>query len=126
MLMFGNVDPRHPGCDRRPDMKATWSIDVNRAQIENLLAAELGLVTDPRERGEERSYFFGSVVWAPACTTRIVRLYADQAGEVTQIGLCRSSDNNNSVFVQPPFDSGTLRAWVAAEIALFERQRAAG
>ncbi len=96
---------------------------MNRTQIENLLA-KLGLVADPRERGEGRTYFLGSVVWAPACTTRILRLYTDQAGEVMQIGLCRSSDNNNSVFVRPPFDGGTLRALVAAEIALFERQRA--
>ena len=95
---------------------------MNRTQIENLLITGLGLVTDPRERGEGRTYFLGSVVWAPACTTRIVRVYADQDGEVVQIGLCRSSDNNNSVFVRPPFDPDTLRALLSAEIALFERQ----
>lgn len=76
------------------------------------------LVADERERGNGRSYFWKRVDWAPASTTRVIRVHYDHHRTVTQMKLCVSSDNNNSVFISPPFNEERLRVAVSNEIAL--------
>ena len=58
--------------------------------------------------------------WRPASTTRLLRVLHDAEKNMPQIRLCVSSDNNNSVFLRPPFDAATLREAVMREIALFQ------
>jgi len=92
-------------------------------EIHDLLTEECGLVADPGERGDGRTYFLSKVVWTPQGTTRIVRVLRAPSGEAGQIRLCVSSDNNNSVFAKPPFDRHALRLLVRAEIAAFDKRR---
>jgi hypothetical protein len=82
------------------------------------LTSGFELIADSSERGNGRSYFLREVIWAPASTTRTLRVHYDLNGVVTQIKLCVSSDNNNSVFIPPPFNGEKLRAVIAEEIAL--------
>jgi len=83
------------------------------------LTSLFDLVIDPIERGEGRSYFWQKVVWAPASTTRIIRVQSDSTGNITRVRLCISSDNNNSVFIPMPLDQDKIHEAVAAEIALY-------
>lgn len=90
------------------------------ADLHALLTAQLGLVP---ERGNACSYFWQRVAWHPASTTRVARVHFDETQTVTQIRLCVSSDNNNSVFLPSPFEVRRLRAAIAGEIALLRQRR---
>jgi hypothetical protein len=92
-------------------------------ELHTFLTAEFELVPDFLERGDGRSYFWREVVWAPALTSRIIRVHHDTNGMVTQIKLSVSSDNNNSVFIRPPFNEERLRVVIADQIALFLKTR---
>lgn len=50
----------------------------------------------------------------PRCT-RLLKVLLDHDGRPARIQLCASSDNNNSVFLAPPFTREALRAAVEAE-----------
>jgi hypothetical protein len=95
-------------------------------ELHSFLTSEFELVPDLSERGNGRSYFWREVVWAPASTTRILRLHHDLDGVVTLMKLSVSSDNNNSVFISPPFDAEVMRAVIAEEIAMFRRETSRG
>lgn len=86
--------------------------------LHRFLTAGFELVADERERGNARSYFWKRVDWTPASTTRVVRAYYDHHRTVIQIKLWISSDNNNSVFIYPPFDEERLHGAVSNEISL--------
>ena len=90
-------------------------------ELHNFLIGEFELVPDLQERGNGRTYFWKKVIWAPTATTRIVRTYYDSNGTVSRILLCVSSDNNNSVFVVPPFNKERLRTVIEDEIKLFQK-----
>ncbi|MFX6803826.1 hypothetical protein ABTH20_20425, partial [Acinetobacter baumannii] len=72
---------------------------MTKEELHELLTKDFGLVIDPGERGDRRSYFLERVDWHPLSTTRILHIQYDQSGHVTHIKRCVSSDNNNSVFV---------------------------
>ena len=91
---------------------------MNFDVLHPFLTAGFALVADERERGDARSYFWKQVDWTPASTTRIVRVHYDHHRIVTQMKLCVSSDNNNSVFISTPFDEERLRDAVSNEISL--------
>jgi len=84
-----------------------------------LLTSTFDLVIDPIEHGDGRSYFWQKVMWAPAATTRILRVQSDTASNVTRVRLCISSDNNNSVFIPMPLERQKIHELVAREIALY-------
>jgi hypothetical protein len=86
--------------------------------IHHFLTTGFELVRDEVERGNARSYFWKKVDWHPASTTRVLRVHHDQHDTVTRIQLCVSSDNNNSVFLLPPFAEDCLRVAVTKEIKL--------
>lgn len=86
-------------------------------QLHDFFIDECELVADSTEQGNCRSYFWRKVVWIPVSTTKIVRVCHDTALVVTHIRLCVSSDNNNSVFVCPPYGKEHLREVIAQEIA---------
>lgn len=96
------------------------------AELHTLLTSEFDLVADGLEKGNARSYFWMCVVRNPASTTRIARVRLDEMQTVTQIRLCVSSDNNNSVFLPPPFEPGTMRAAIAGEITLLRQRQNTG
>lgn len=87
-------------------------------ELHSLLTSEFELVADFSEKGNGRSYFWREVVWAPASTTRTLRVHYGLDGIVTQIKLCVSSDNNNSAFIFSPLSGEKLRVAVAEEISL--------
>jgi len=87
-------------------------------EMHTLLHGECGLVYDRCERGCGRTYFWREVRWAPQQTTRVLHVQCDAGGRVIHVRRCVSSDNNNSVFIRPPFRRELLRALVAEEIAL--------
>jgi hypothetical protein len=89
-------------------------------EIDGFLRRDLGLVTDPNERGAGKTYFFKRAVWLPAETTRVVRVLQGVCGDVMAIKLCVSSDNNNSVLVKPPFERDVLRDLVNAELDMMK------
>jgi len=92
---------------------------MTQDDLHQFLTSLFDLVIDPIERGDGRSYFWQKVDWAPASTTRILRVQSDSAGIVTHARLCISSDNNNSVFIPMPLDQDKLHEAVTAEIALY-------
>lgn len=93
--------------------------------VHRFFTEEIGLISDVNDRGSNRAYFWKAVVLAPAQTTRVARLFAGPSNEVTQIQLCVSSDNNNSVFIKPPFVRSALGECIAGEIAALEGKQAA-
>lgn len=92
---------------------------MNAHTLHSLLGTTFGLVTDPSERGSGMSYFLPPVTWQPPRSTRILHVRSDAAGQVVQVRLCFSSDNNNSVFAPQPVQWQTLELLVAAEIAQY-------
>jgi len=93
---------------------------MTRDTLHALLTTAFGLVCDSVERGNARSYFVGEVEWAPARSTRLLRVEWNDAGEVTRVRLCVSSDNNNSVFLATPIEPDKLRERIVEEMACFQ------
>jgi hypothetical protein len=92
-------------------------------ELDNFFTKDLGLVTDPKERGAGKTYFFKRVRWLPSETTRVIRVLSGTSGEVILIQLCVSSDNNNSVLVKPPYEFDVLKNLVVAEISMLKSKR---
>jgi hypothetical protein len=97
---------------------------MTRTDLDELLCGTLQLVPDPVRSAGSTTYFVGEVQRHPAKCTMAVRVLLDPAGEPSRLQLCASSDNNNTVLLQPPFDARSLLEAIQAEIAIV-RQRLA-
>ncbi|QJD93775.1 hypothetical protein HH213_29000 [Duganella dendranthematis] len=86
-------------------------------ELHMFLTQEMGLVSEPLHSGSWRTYFHKEIVWHPAVTTRTVKILLDHTGQPFKIQLCVSSDNNNSVFILPPFKHDDLKIKIENEIA---------
>lgn len=93
---------------------------MTKEELHELLTGDFGLIVDPVERGDRRSYFLKRVDWHPSSTTRLLHVQYDQSGRVTHIKRCVSSDNNNSVLVPRTLDPLALRQAVEEEIAMYK------
>lgn len=95
---------------------------MTRSDLHEFLTSAFDLVVDSVERGNGRTYFLNRVDWRPASTTRILRV--ESCGEtVTQVRLCVSSDNNNSVFATLPLHHARLAELVSNEIRQLNKTR---
>jgi hypothetical protein len=93
---------------------------MNLDEIDTFLTSELGLLVDPGERGNGKTYFWKKVAWLPSESTRVARILWTSSGEILAVQLCVSSDNNNSVLVRPPIEKCRLRTLVLGELASLE------
>jgi hypothetical protein len=85
------------------------------AALHAWLVEALGLIPEPAHGGSWRCYFVGAVEWHPARSTRLIKVLRDHAGMPFKVQLCVSSDNNNSVFIDAPFERALLAATIAEE-----------
>jgi hypothetical protein len=100
---------------------------MTRTDLHELLSGTLKLVPDPVQRGDSLTYFVGEVQRHPARCTYAVRVLYDPCGEPSRLQLCASSDNNDTVLLQAPFNERDLLALVQTEIAIVkERLRMQG
>lgn len=93
---------------------------MDAQDLHDLLTGRLGLIPQATESAVSRSYFHQRVEWHPGRCTRVFRVLFAPNGEPAQIQLCASSDNNNSVLIQRPFDAQRLADLAAQEIGLIE------
>lgn len=87
-------------------------------ELHDFLVHELGLLAEPEHSGSWRTYFFKEIVWHPLTTTRTVKILLDHTNKPFKIQLCVSSDNNNSVFVSPPFARDSLQLAIENEMSM--------
>jgi hypothetical protein len=96
-------------------------------ELHSLLTKTLGLLQESVENGISRTYFYQVIEWHPQRSTRVCRVLFEPNGDIGRIQLCASSDNNNTVLVQPPFVGASLVKMVAAEIEIIQaRQQSLG
>jgi hypothetical protein len=88
---------------------------ANFDELHDFLTQEMGLLPEPAHGGSWRTYFFKEIIWHPLRTTRTVKILLDHAKKPFKIQLCVSSDNNNSVFVSPPFEHDALKLAIENE-----------
>ena len=91
-------------------------------ELHDFLTQEMGLLSEPVHSGSWRTYFFKKIIWHPSKTTRAVKILLDHNNKPFKIQQCLSSDNNNSVFVLPPFEHEALKLAVENEILLLVTQ----
>jgi len=84
----------------------------------HLLLTSFGLVPEPVRRADSCTYFLGKIQRHPEESTRTIRVFYSPAGQPLQLQLCASSDNNNTVLLHQPFESGALMSALKHEIAL--------
>nr|WP_314624066.1 hypothetical protein [uncultured Noviherbaspirillum sp.] len=84
-------------------------------ELHDFLTQEMGLLSEPAHSGTWRTYFFKEIIWHPSKTTRTVKILLDHTKKPFKIQLCVSSDNNNSVFVSPPFEYDALKLAIENE-----------
>jgi hypothetical protein len=96
------------------------NIDSSLDALHIFLTQEMGLLPEPMHSGSWRTYFHKEIIWHPAATTRTVKVLLDHTGMPFKIQLCVSSDNNNSVFMLPPFNHDDLKTRIANEIELIK------
>jgi len=89
----------------------------NFVDLHLFLTQEMELVSEPEHGGTWRTYFFKKVVWHPSQTTRTVKVLLDQNKNPFKIQLCVSSDNNNSVFLNAPFEHAALTLAIENEVS---------
>ncbi len=95
---------------------------MTESELHEFLTSTFDLVIDSVERGGGRTYFLKQVDWRPGSTTRVLRVeYINEA--VTQIRLCVSSDNNNSVFAPRPWSLPELTELVHNEVRRLDERR---
>ncbi len=68
--------------------------------------------------GVGRLTFSREIVRDPSRTTRTVKVLLEWMRMPFKVSLCASSDNNNRVFVDGPFEREALRVAVETEIKL--------
>jgi hypothetical protein len=87
-------------------------------ELHDILTRECDLLPEPEHGGAWRTYYFKKIDRHPATSTRTVKVFLTQGDTPFKIQLCASSDNNNSVFLNSPFDADTLKTAIKAEIEL--------
>lgn len=92
------------------------------AELHDFLTQEMGLLSEPVHSGSWRTYFFKEIVWHSSKATRTVKILLDHTGNPFKIQQCVSSDNNNSVFLMPPFEYDALKLVVENELSLLMAQ----
>ncbi|CAJ0678949.1 hypothetical protein R77591_00040 [Ralstonia mannitolilytica] len=97
---------------------------VSLENINSLLISRFNLVTDPWERGDGKTYFWGNIVWHPTKTTRVLRIILRSGNLPPRIKRLISSDANNSVFMREPLSLESISYEAASEIELFFLSRA--
>lgn len=95
-------------------------------QLHQFLTVRLGLIPEPVARANSRTYFLHRIEWHPATSTRVARVMFDAAGQPSQLQLCASSDNNNTVLLHRPFGEAILELALQREIALVEQRLQVG
>ena len=95
-------------------------MQMDKQELHDLFVGPLGLVPQATENNISRTYFHERVEWHPFLSTRVFRVLFEPDGELSRIQLCASSDNNNSVLIQGPFQKQMLMELAAAEIAIIE------
>lgn len=91
-------------------------------ELHDFLTQEMGLLSEPVHSGSWRTYFFKEIAWHPSKTTRTVKILLDHTGKPFKVQRCVSSDNNNSVFLMPPFEYDALKLAVENEVSLLVTQ----
>ncbi|WP_156372022.1 hypothetical protein [Acidovorax sp. Leaf78] len=89
---------------------------MTRQQLHDWLVATAGLVPEPAVNSVSRTYFYKTVEWHPARSSRVLRVLFGADGQPNRIQLCASSDNNNAVLIAGPFTVQGLGARVAQEV----------
>lgn len=89
--------------------------------LHQCLTRDFHLVAEAPHGGSWRTYFLGKVEWHPSRSTRTVKILLDGAGRPWKIQLCVSSDNNNSVFLDAPFEHEALKLAIDEEVRLLAR-----
>jgi hypothetical protein len=100
-----------------PDSASAMIVYASFPELHDFLTREYALLPEPEHGGTWRTYFFKELVWHPARTTRTVKVLLDHTKTPFKIQLCVSSDNNNSVFLSPPFTGDSLKHAIENEIS---------
>ena len=95
---------------------------MNRQKLHDLLTGPLGLHAEVSENAVSRTYFYQRIDWRPQQSTRVLRVLFGPNGDPFRIQLCASSDNNNSVLMEAPFEEALVTERAKQEIALLERR----
>jgi hypothetical protein len=91
--------------------------EMTEEHLHSLLTS-FGFVPEPVRRGDSCTYFLGTIQRHPEKSTRAIRVFYSPVGQPLQLQLCASSDNNNIVLLQQPFESAELMSALKHEIAL--------
>ena len=93
---------------------------MNKQSLHEFLVGSLGLIPELTASTVSRTYFYREIEWHPERSSRVIRVLFDPRGEPARIQLCSSSDNNNSVLIQAPFDQQQLSELISKEVASIE------
>ena len=93
---------------------------MDNQTLHDFLVDRLGLIPEWTANAVSRTYFHRQIEWHPERSSRVFRVLFDPTGEPARIQLCASSDNNNSVLIQAPFDPHQLIDLARKEIAAIE------